>query len=457
MREVATSLIASVLVLLNAATVGAQPEAPAVDERIAVDAPVVALVGVRVIDGTGGPPAEDQTLVIADGRIAALGPSGAVSIPDGAERLELEGRTVLPGLVMLHEHINYFSGRAVWHTQPLSFPPLYLAAGVTTIRTAGSESPTVDGNLKLRIDSGGAVGPRIHLTGPMFNGSAGGFLGDHVLDTPEQARRAVDYWASRGFTSFKVYSEMEPDVLAAVIEAAHAHGLTVAGHLGSVGCREAAALGIDTIEHSFVSCLADLDAQAIMGGGEVDPSDPEIQQLIRDLVAEEVVMVTTPMDWRRPLPADQLDLMNSQARDNYLRDMIAPPEWWPNPDAMAQILKLDHAFVAAGGRLGVGSDPGNTGMIAGFANHYALALLVDAGWEPLEVIRLATSNNAEILGAGDTVGRVAVGFAADLMVLPGDPSQDIRALEGVELVFKAGVGYSPDKLKESVRGKVGWH
>ncbi len=120
-------------------------------------------------------------------------------------------------------------------------------------------------------------------------------------------------------------------------------------------------------------------------------------------------------------------------------------------------LKLERAFVAAGGRLGVGADASDFGQIAGYANHRVLELLVEAGWQPLDVLRLATSNNAEILGVADSVGRIAPGLAADLMVFPGDPSVDIRELLNVELVFKDGVGYDPIALRASVKGRVGWH
>lgn len=428
-----------------------------VDPRIAVEAPAIALVGVRVIDGTGRAPLENQTLVIEGGRIQAIGPAGEVTVPADAARLDLAGRTVLPGLVMLHEHINYFSGRAVWHPQPLSFPPLYLAAGVTTIRTAGTESPTVDRNLKLRIEAGGAVGPRIHLTGPMFNGPAGGFLGDLVLETPEQARQSVDYWADRGFTSFKVYSDIAAEVLAAVIEAAHARGLTVAGHLGSVSCRDAAGLGIDTIEHSFHSCRADLGENPLHEGVETLLASPAFLGLVEKLVESGAVMVATPMMWSARLSDEELDMLHPQAREIFLRDAIAPPPWWPDHASQREYLALDRAYADAGGRLGIGSDPGNTGQIAGYSALRVLENLVEAGWPPLEVIRLATSNNAQILGVAETVGTLAVGLAADLIVVPGDPSQEIGAIRKAELVFKEGVGYDPAELRASVRGKVGWH
>ncbi len=443
------SLWSPLLVLIMIGSVAAQVSDPAAEVgSVVVRAPVLALVGVRVIDGTGKTPADDQTVVIVDGLIASVGPTGSITIPDEAETLELAGHTVMPGLVMLHEHLNYFSGRAVWHTQPVSYPALYLAAGVTSLRTAGTESPFVDLNLKRRIDAGHVPGPKLHLTGPFFNGAGGDFLGDAVLSTAEEAREAVEYWGNRGFTSFKVYDSILPEVLEAVVDAAHARGLTVMGHLDSVSCRQAASAGIDAIEHSFGSCESETT--------EDDPEDPGIQDLIRHLIDRGVVLVATPSD-RRPISEEELDMLHPQARDNYLRGAIDPPEWWPETTPQRDALKLERAFVTAGGRLGVGADASDFGQIAGYANHRVLELLVEAGWQPLDVLRLATSNNAEILGVADSVGRIAPGYAADLIVLPGDPSEDIRELLKVELVFKDGVGYDPAYLRASVKGKVGWH
>ena len=211
-------------------------------QYISADAPVIALINARVIDGTGAAPIDGQTVLIRDGRIEAVGSS--VPVPEGATSIDLTGKTVMPGLVMLHEHMMYFSGRAVWHAQPVSYPKLYLAAGVTTLRTAGAEHPEVDLNLKRRIDSGLTPGPKTHLTGPYFNGAAGDFLGDTVVSTPEEGRAATAYWAGRGFTSFKLYDALTAPVARAVIDEAHARGLTVTGHLGALGCAEAAALGI---------------------------------------------------------------------------------------------------------------------------------------------------------------------------------------------------------------------
>ena len=424
-------------------------------EFLQVDAPKVLLRNVLLIDGSGSPAVARQSILVENGVISAIGPN--LSAPEGATVLDLDGRSVMPGLVMLHEHMMYFSGRAVWHSQPVSYPKLYLAAGVTTLRTAGTEHPEVDRNLKRRIDEGLAPGPSMHLTGPYLNGSAGDFLGDTVLSTADEGRAAAAYWAGRGFTSLKLYDAVDATLAAAIIDEAHRHGVQVTGHLRELGCAEAATLGIDSIEHAFMSCAKDLGLAPNYAGFVARPEDPRVRDLIRTLVDAGVVLVTTPMAPGRPVGDEALAMLAPQAREAYLAMAGVQAPWMPDAAGMRELRKLERAFVEAGGRLGVGADAMDQGMVAGFQNHLALELLVEDGWTPLEVIRMATSNGAELLGIADRVGRIAPGYAADLIVLRRDPSTDITALQDIELVFKDGAGYDPGKLREAARGKVGWH
>jgi imidazolonepropionase-like amidohydrolase len=448
--------VAGLLVTVSVVALFGQPSQQPPD-YVLFDSPIVALTNVRVVDGTGAPPRDDQTIVVATGRIAAVGPSGSVTVPADAKTLNLRGRTVLPGLVMLHEHFMYFSGRQVWHSQPVSYPRLYLAGGVTTLRTAGTEHPEVDLTLKRRIDERRMHGPRVHLTGPFFNGPASTFLGDTVIRDAAEARRATAFWASRGFTSFKVYDAIGADALKGIVDEAHARGLTVTGHLASVGCEEAADLGIDFIEHSFASCRKDLGVDPLRPGFKADSSAPKVQSLIKHLVAANVALVSTPAVPERTLTAEELDLLHPQARENYLRAALNPPPPWIDAESDKEIRKLERAFVDAGGRLAVGADAADRGQIAGYANHRALARLVEAGWDPLSVLRMATVEGAELLGVGDTVGRIAPGWAADLIVVAGDPSANIRDLSKIETVIKDGIAYDPARLRTSVKGLVGWH
>src|SRR5579872_930204 len=226
---------------------------PGIQPFVSVSDPVVALVHVRVIDGTGAPPAEDQTILIDHGKIAAVGSS--VAIPQNARRMDLAGHTVIPGLVGMHEHLFYPSGEGIpmYNTQAYSFPRLYLASGVTTARTGGSMEPYTDLTVKRLIDTGKMPGPNFYITGPYLEGPGTPIVQSHLLSGPDDARKTVEYWASVGATSFKAYMHITHAELAAAVETAHKLGLTITGHLCSVGFREAAAIGIDNLEHGLIA------------------------------------------------------------------------------------------------------------------------------------------------------------------------------------------------------------
>ena len=220
---------------------------------------VLVLEHVRLIDGTGAAPKEDQRIDIESGKIARVEDASLKHAhPSNAKILDLSGKTVIPGLVGMHEHLFYPSpnggpGRLrLWGEMADSAPRLYLAGGVTTARTAGSMEPYTDLNLKAMIDAGRIPGPKLHITGPYLGGYLGRAPQMHTLTGPDDTARTVDYWAAEGVTSFKAYMDITPDELKTAIEHAHAKGLKVTGHLCAVGFREAAALGIDNLEHGIV-------------------------------------------------------------------------------------------------------------------------------------------------------------------------------------------------------------
>jgi len=219
---------------------------------------VMALSHVKVIDGTGKPPRPDQTLIIRDGKIAAIGDTSSTPTPPGAKVLNLAGRSVIPGLVGMHEHLFYTSaldpdadGKVVPHLSEIPFtaPRLYLAAGVTTIRTTGSIEPYTDLDIKKQIDARRMVGPKMDVTSPYLEGPPRRFPQMHELTGPDDARRMVAFWADAGMTSFKAYTHITHTELAAAIEEAHKRHLKLTAHLCSIGWCEAAALGIDDFAH----------------------------------------------------------------------------------------------------------------------------------------------------------------------------------------------------------------
>ena len=412
----------------------------------------IVLRNLRVIDGTGSPPALNQTILIDGERISAVGEAARVKVPAGVAQIDLSGHTALPGLVMMHEHLIYMvGGQQFSHAQPFSAPRLYLAFGVTTIRTAGTDHPYLEINLKRAIDRGHFPGPEIHLTSPYFNGPGSPTLGDLTLEDPAQARTSVRYWASQGISWFKVYAHITNAVLAAVIDEAHKVGARVTGHLESVSCTDAAALGIDNIEHSWGSCRADLQGPRETRAARAEP-------LMRALIAAGVTLTSTPVDLERTLTDQELNVLHPAARESYERLRVLlknPPSGMPPPPPRGEG-PLTLQFVKAGGRVVLGSDPCCDGLIPGFASHNALKLMVEAGFTPLETIRLATLEGARFLRIDDRVGSITPGKEADLLIVRGDPSTDIRDLSNVERVFANGKAFDPQALLLEVRGQVGW-
>jgi len=446
------------------------------------DAPVLVLKHVRVIDGTGSEPQEDMRIDIAGGKITAVQADSTHSpYPPNAKVLEMTGKTVIPGLVGMHEHLFYPTpqqpqgGVAFYGEAPDSAPRLYLAGGVTTARTAGSVEPYTDLELKREIDAGLLPGPKLDVTGPYLEGKGNFVVQMHRLADADDAARTVDYWAAEGVTSFKAYNFLTADELKAAIDHAHAHGLKITGHLCSIGFRQAAALGIDNLEHGLAvdteffpgkkpdECPGLLPNLAYLEKS-VEVEGPEVQEMIRDLVAHHVAITSTlavfeSLGSNRP-PMDResaaLKTLSPQAAKEYLLGRAQVAEGDLGGPMLGKEMKFEREFVAAGGLLMAGCDPtGYGGVVPGFGDRRNIELLVEAGFTPVEAIRVATLNGAIFMGKDTSIGSIAPGKAADIVVLEGNPAEKIENIEKVEMVFKDGIGYDSVKLIQSVSGLVG--
>ena len=446
-----------------------------------------------MIDGTGGPALEDQTVIINNGKIGGVaGRDADISIVSQGQTpkptvIDMTGRTVMPGLVGLHDHMYYIARPnmdAAGHSEaPLmvpqmtfSSPRLYLAAGVTTMRTTGSVEPYVDLNVKTQIDAGAMAGPHMDVTGPYLEGAGSAFIQMHPLKDADDARRMVNYWADMGATSFKAYMNITRAELGAAIQEAHKRGLKLTGHLCSVTYPEAIELGIDDLEHGFFvntqndpgkqpdKCSQSTGNATLLA---MTPDSPAADALIKSLVAHHVALTSTlPVFEQRvpghaPLNPKAMAVLTAEAREAYLyaRNLTnqGPRERYADTIKEYQNdLGLERKFVAMGGLLLAGPDPtGNGGVIPGFGDQREVELLVEAGFSPTEAIRIATLNGATYLGLADKIGSIAPGKDADLMIVKGDPSKTIADIENVEIVFKDGVGYDAPKLLDSVKGRYG--
>ncbi len=470
LRRHGVVLAALLLLWGGSAYVLAQRGGNAARQFIAVDAPVVAITNVRVIDGTGAPARAGQTLVIRGGEIVALGPSGSTMVPEGAIVIDGAGKSVMPGIVMLHEHLYYPTGPGVYGQLGESFVRLYLAGGVTTMRTGGNVNGFMDLNLKRLIESGQKVGPAIDATAPYLNGP-NTFQQMNAITEADDARRQVAYWADMGATSFKGYMQISRAALGAAIDEAHARGLKVTGHLCSVTYAEAARLGIDNLEHGFLAAtdfVADKQADTCPGQqtgqrsiAALDPNGAPFRALVKTLVDHDVALTSTLTVFEtftpgRPFPPG-VDVLLPQLKEQFQQtyERVSTRESLYK-ELLPKAMVLEKAFADAGGLLVAGTDPtGSGGVIPGYSNHRQIELLVEAGFTPVEAIRIATLNGARYLGREARIGSLEVGKQADLVLLAGDPSTTIADVRRVETVFRAGIGYDPARLVESVTGRVG--
>jgi len=463
------------------------PLGPDVQPYVHLPAGQIAIQHLRIIDGTGAPAVEDATLLIDGSKIGAVLPAGS-AVPAGYKTLDGTGETALPGLVGMHNHLFYlqrpnldasgkFEQPIIVPQMTFSAPRLYLANGVTTMRTTGSVETYTDLALKREIDAGHLVGPHLDVTGPYLEGAGAFFIQNHVISDPDDARNEVAFWADQGVNSFKAYMNISRAELGAAIKEAHRHGLKLTGHLCSVTYPEAIALGIDDLEHGFfVNTQLDPGKQPDKcsdGTGtptllKMTPGSPEANALIKLMIDHHVALTSTlpvfaqSVPLHEPLQARQMDVLSQQAKEGYLfsRNLAASRVGTQRANDFAQAYKndlgLERQFVASGGLLLAGPDPtGNGGVIPGFGDQRELELLVEAGFTPVEAIRIGTLNGATYLGLADRIGTIAAGKNADLFIVKGNPAANINDVENVIVVFKDGVGYDSAKLIQSVRGRFG--
>ena len=471
------------LTLLIAGTLAAPAGSAVAQNRfsrfISVEGPEIAITGVKIIDGTGAVPRENQTVVIRDGRIVAIGPAGSVRASIDAEVIDGSGHTLIPGLVGLHNHSFYTAAGGYIAQLSTTAPIMYLASGVTTIRTTGAMSPYEELNLKAEIDAGRRLGPRMLVTGPYLNGPAGD-LGDTKVDNAEDARRVVRYWSEEGVSWFKAYMHISREALGAAIDEAHKHGIKVTAHLCSVTFREAVALGIDNLEHGLVANTDYVDGkqpdlcpeEALRYSAQVDldMSSEEVQATFREMIDAGVSMTSTMainemyVPGRPPIEQRSLDMLAPHiavavkaANDRYANapadnDFPDSPEWF------RKALEYEAAFVRAGGMLASGVDPTGYGAaLPGFGDQRNFEILREADFTPQEVIQIMSANGAKILDIYDQTGSIEVGKLAELVLLKGDLTEDPSAIKNVTIVFKDGVGYDSAAMLESIKGQVGIH
>lgn len=426
---------------------------------------VLALTHARVIDGTGRPAKIDQTLIISDGYIQAIGKSGELDIPKNATSINLSGKTVIPGIVGVHNHLHIpgfpFVGEVA--------SKLYLAAGVTTIQTCGSASPQKEIELAERIEKGEFAGPDIITSGPYFTGPGGN--PNMIIPRDEKhIRDTIQHWTNKGVRWFKVYRNTRPNDLKVIIDEAHKQNAKVTGHLCSITFEQATKLGIDGIEHGLNS-TSDFRKNKTFGVCDgsrgyidsIDISAKEVKQLQQFMINEDVFLTSTLAIYESSIPkrayADERSIaamspfLLAQYQERRKRyDSLQSTED-TREARLKRIMAFERQFFKMGGTLTTGVDAGRH-VLPGFGDQRNYELLIEAGFSTEEAIQIMTGNGAEALERND-IGIIQEGKRADFVILNGILEQDASVIKKVETVFKNGFGYDASLLLKTVQGQFG--
>ncbi|HKF68662.1 MAG TPA: amidohydrolase family protein [Vicinamibacterales bacterium] len=389
---------------------------------------VIAITGGTVLDMTAPKPILDGTVIVVDGRITAAGPSARVRIPQGAVVVDAKGKTVMPGLWDMHAHF-----------EQVEWGPIYLAAGVTTIRDVGNELDFIVA-VRDAVAAGRGIGPRMLLAG-IIDGPGPNGLGAVRAATPDEARQRVDRYHDAGFAQIKVYSSISLDVLRAITAEAHRLGMTVTGHVPE-GMNAFAAIdaGLDQINHAqYLTAVADSGADRLIAALKkhktvVDPTLALYELLARPL--------TQPIDTFEP------------GIRKVARELEAPLSGFgSSPELAAQRRRQFEDEVAIVGRLhraGIPIVAGTDQSVPGHSLHRELELYVQAGFSPLEALQSATVVPARVMGKESDSGTIQPGKRGDLVVLDGNPLDDIHNTRRIYRVITGGRVFDPAPLWESV-------
>jgi imidazolonepropionase-like amidohydrolase len=474
MYTLSRAMVMFALFFVTAFICSAQTFSAQVSPFIKVPAGTIVLSDVKIIDGTGGIAKEHQSILIQNDRIAAIGNLKEINVPAAATVIACAGKTVIPGLVMLHEHLYYTSPLEAFFNvaeMPFSFPRLYLAAGVTTLRTAGSIEPQTDLNMKRLIEEGKLTGPDMDITAPYIERKGFDIPALNVIKDSAEAAASVVFWSAKGCTSFKMYMHATTADLTAVLREAHRRGLKVTGHIGTITYREAAEAGIDNLEHGFMASSDfikdkkpnELDypaaRKALIG---LDVNSAQMKDLIQLLVRKKVALTSTLPVFEPYTGTENVHGGGEDALLPEIKEKLAT-QWkqMQNKDSLSaglfkKELQWEKQFYDAGGLLVAGTDPTGAGRtIAGYSNYREIELLTEAGFTPVQAIKICTMNGAAYLGRTKDIGSLEKGKKADLVLIDGDIEKDIQQIRNTEIVFKNGVGFDAKKMFASVKGKVG--
>jgi imidazolonepropionase-like amidohydrolase len=417
--------------------------------RVDADGGPVAYVNARLIDGTGAAPVADAVVVVDGGKIAAVGPRGKVTVPAGARTIDAAGATLVPGLWDMHAHF-----------EQVEWGPVYLAAGVTTVRDCGNELDFVRA-VRDTLDAGKGVGPRL-LLACIVDGEGPGSLGTERLTRAEDIPALIKKFKAAGCAQVKIYQSLDPKLIRPLSAAAHAAGLTVTGHVPTgVGAVQAVTDGQDQINHiSFMTrAFAAGDLPPTEGGSKLiraidayDPTSPAARKLAGWFAAHHTVLDPTVALGELGLPHAEL-----AQREPGLATLPAPlaaafSDSGPGPDDDRTRRWLDKSLALIGTlhKAGVTIVAGTDQAVPGHSLHREIELYVQAGFTPMEALQAATIVPARVMKKDKELGTIEAGKRADFLLVDGDPLADIRALRRIRVVVAGGRAYDPAALWRSV-------
>jgi imidazolonepropionase-like amidohydrolase len=426
---------------------------------------VIALEGATLIDGAGGAPKEDAVILIRNGHIEAVARVNEIQIPKGAERINLVGKTIIPGLIDAHAHVERWAA------------PRYLAWGVTTVRDLHSANDSAF-VLKNDLNLGAIVGPRMFTAGAMIDGVPATYANATGVATAAEARHAVDQRAVAGVDYLKIYTKITPALLRSLMDEARTLRLRIAAHLGKTDALTAARAGVVSLEHMAGVVQAASRNPAVyyrahdrfLAGwtteeqGWTTLDSVAVARTARALVQTKVAIVPTlilhemlsrldnPILLSRP---GMEDVPDDAASIRSVAGLLRRTGWQPRDfqafrRARARQDQFVREFKRGGGIIAAGTDAANQLLIPGFSLHEEMTLLVQAGLTPLEAITSATRRGAQLLHA-DSLGVVAPGKVADLVVLNANPAQRIAATRSIVWVMTRGRRVWPDSLRSAWR------
>ncbi|HWX92943.1 MAG TPA: amidohydrolase family protein [Terriglobales bacterium] len=413
----------------------------------------LAFKGATLIDGTGGAPIPNAVVVVDGDRIVAAGPAKRVRIPHHVTVVDAKGKTILPGLWDMHAHF-----------EQVEWGPIYLAAGVTSVRDCGNEFEFITA-VRDALRDGHGLGPRLLLAG-VVDGSGPAAIGVQRVDNPQQAEQWVQRYHDAGFQQVKIYSSMTRDNVAAVAVAAHRLGMTVTGHIpeGMTGFQGVEA-GMDQINH--IQFIADMlqpvakstdkttRLQRLQAVAAVDLNAETSHKAIAFLKAHGTVVDPTMalMEVYAASPDHPVESFEPGVKKvapelaaEFVENAQSPEVVEASRRAFAKLLEIVGALHLAGVPVVAGTDQ----AVPGHSLHREIELYVEAGMTPLEAIQAATIVPARVMGLDNELGTIEVGKKADLIVLGANPLDSIHNLRKVEKVVSGGILYDPAPLWESV-------